>query len=460
MKIYNTLTRSKDEIKEKKLGMYVCGPTVYDDPHIGHARSAYVFDMIVKYLRYRGFRVTFIRNITDIDDKIIDKASKEPGEGDLIGRVKQVAERYLKRYEEDMELLGLVKPDEEPRATKMIPDMVKFIETLIKKGFAYKVSGSVYFEVKKFKDYGKLSGQSTDQMQEGARVALDKNKKDPLDFALWKASKEGEPFWKSPWGNGRPGWHIECSVMSTKFLGNNFLIHGGGLDLVFPHHENEIAQTISAGKKSARYWIHNGLLTINGEKMSKSLGNFISISNFPKSKDLLKLFFISSHYRHPVDYTEEKLAQMSDARDRVLAFLQKADNVLRKYNKRIIENDTYKTPFLAAMDDDFNTPLALSVIFKSVTDGNKIVDKDNLSEKDKEILANIRLFIRDVSKNIFTLSLDYQAKNAAIDSMVSGREKARKNKDFKKADEIRNELLGQGIIVEDTKEGPVWRRKN
>jgi len=250
MEIYNTLSRKKEKLKGKKIGIYVCGPTVYDDPHIGHARSAHAFDVIVRYLKFKGFKITFVRNVTDIDDKIIARARREPGEAELKDKVKAVADRFLKRYHEDIALMGLVAPDREPKATEVIRDMVDFIAILIKKGFAYAAGGNVYFDVRKFKDYGKLSGQSLGEMREGARVSLDKNKKDPLDFALWKASKEGEPAWPSPWGAGRPGWHIECSVMSTKILGKNFTIHGGGLDLIFPHHENEIAQTVCAGKKA------------------------------------------------------------------------------------------------------------------------------------------------------------------------------------------------------------------
>lgn len=459
MKIYNTLSRKKEELEEKKIGIYVCGPTVYDEPHIGHARSAYVFDMIVRYLRFRGLKVRFVRNVTDIDDKIIERARREPGGNSLKKKVKGIAEEYLKRYHEDMELLGLKRPNKEPRATHTIRDIIAFIKILLKKGYAYEVEGNVYFNVRKFEDYGVLSGQSLDQMLEGARVALDKNKKDPLDFALWKASKEDEPYWKSPWGKGRPGWHIECSVMSTKFLKNNFLIHGGGLDLVFPHHENEIAQTVCAGKKSAEYWMHNGLLTINSEKMSKSLGNFITIRNFKKSLDLLKLLFLSSHYRHPVDYTERKIEQSRKARDRILAFLQKVDSVLKKYNKKSPESQRYLSPFTSAMDDDFNTPLAISVIFKCVDDGNKILEKGNLTDEDYKALAGSRLFIRNVAKGVFGLNLDYKTGDTRVDAMVSEREEARKNKDFKKADGIREELLKQGIVVEDTEGGPVWRRR-
>ncbi|NQT22759.1 MAG: cysteine--tRNA ligase, partial [Candidatus Omnitrophica bacterium] len=254
MTLYNTLTRKKQNLTEKHIGIYVCGPTVYDESHIGHARSAYVFDVIVKYMRYRKYKVKFIRNVTDIDDKIINRALVDRGDLSLKNKVKAISDKYLNRYHEDMALLGMTKPDIEPKATETINDIIKFIKALIKNGYAYAAGANVYFNVRKFRNYGKLSGQSIDEMEEGSRVTLDKNKLDPLDFALWKASREGEPSWPSPWGDGRPGWHIECSVMSTKYLGNKFLIHGGGLDLIFPHHENEIAQTESAGKKSAKYW--------------------------------------------------------------------------------------------------------------------------------------------------------------------------------------------------------------
>jgi len=458
MKIYNTLAREKVELKEKKLGIYVCGPTVYDEPHIGHARSAYVFDVIIKFLRWKGIKVKFVRNVTDIDDKIIEKARREPGSDDLKAKVKKISAKYLKSYHEDMNSLGLVNPDKEPKATETIGEMIKFITTLIKKGYAYESNGNVYFDIKKFKGYGKLSGQSLEEMEEGARIALDKNKKDPLDFALWKASKEDEPSWPSPWGNGRPGWHIECSVMSTKFLGKDFLIHGGGLDLVFPHHENEIAQTVCAGKQSAKYWIHNGLLTINGQKMSKSLGNFITIKNFQKDTDLLKLLFLSSHYKHPVDYTESKIKEMEEKKDRILAFLQKVDAKI-KGSKKISKKNPYAKEFTEAMEDDFNTPLAFGVIFKCIGEANKLLDKDKITADDKKNLEETSSFVRNVLENIFGLSLEYKEKDKTIEKLIEERQKARSNKNYKKADEIREKLLEQGVVLEDTKEGPVWRKK-
>ncbi|MDP2831449.1 MAG: cysteine--tRNA ligase, partial [Candidatus Omnitrophota bacterium] len=325
--IYNSLSRKKEELiplKPKEIKMYVCGPTVYDQPHIGHARSAYVFDVIRRYLIYRGYKVKFVRNVTDVDDKIIDKAQKEFQVQDLNAAVKEVSTKYLNLYHEDMKSLGILEPDVEPKATEYVcpknPLMQKFIQQLIEKGCAYVSEGDVYFDIKKAKGYGKLSNQAIEKMEVGTRIAHGEKKKDPLDFALWKSAKEGEPAWDSPWGKGRPGWHIECSVMSSDILGDEFDIHGGGIDLIFPHHENELAQSEAAGKKFAKYWIHHGLLTINGQKMAKSLGNFITVKDFLekyKNADLLKLLFLSTHYLHPVDYTNDKIQEAKQALDRI-----------------------------------------------------------------------------------------------------------------------------------------------
>ncbi len=460
MEIYNTLSRKKEKLKGKKIGIYVCGPTVYDDPHIGHARSAHAFDVIVRYLKFKGFKITFVRNVTDIDDKIIARARREPGEAELKDKVKAVADRFLKRYHEDIALMGLVAPDREPKATEVIRDMVDFIAILIKKGFAYAAGGNVYFDVRKFKDYGKLSGQSLGEMREGARVSLDKNKKDPLDFALWKASKEGEPAWPSPWGAGRPGWHIECSVMSTKILGKNFTIHGGGLDLIFPHHENEIAQTVCAGKKSAGYWIHNGLLTTGGQKMAKSLGNFITIRDFlakHKDLDLLKLLFLRSHYRHPVDYTEGKIDEMAKMKERIAIFSREAGKVKGAGRKMRKTKDVkkIKEKFTKAMEDDFNTPEALAAVFELVNLGNIYLLKKNtgpaLGVKDTLLtLASIL----GISPEEPELELEERD-----GKLIRERNKARREGDFEKADKIRKELLKKGIILEDAQAGTKWRRK-
>ena len=439
MKIYNTLTRKKEKLTGKNIGLYVCGPTVYDESHIGHARSAYIFDIIVRYLRHRGFKVTFVRNVTDIDDKIIERARREPQSGGLVAGTKSIAEKYLKRYHEDMDLLGILRPDKEPMATETIPDMVKFIRALIKKGFAYESSGNVYFDVRKYKGYGKLSGQAIDGMEEGARAGLDENKKDPLDFALWKAAKEEEPSWESPWGRGRPGWHIECSVMSTKFLGNNFTIHGGGLDLVFPHHENEIAQTVSAGKKSAKFWIHNGLLTIDGQKMSKSLGNFITIKDFLSEHgdmDLLKLLFLSSHYRHPVNYTKDKINETARMKERITIFSKEAGDK-KAPGRKNKDAEKIKEKFIAAMDDDFNTPEALAAIFELVNLGNIY-----LSKKDTRSAAGVKDVLLRLAAilgiSIEKPKLELEARD---EKLIKERNEARRKKDFKRADEIRKELL-------------------
>jgi len=454
--IYNTLTRKKEEfvpIKKGVIGMYVCGPTVYDEPHIGHARSAYTFDVIRRYLRYRGFEVKFVRNVTDVDDKIINKAKEEfPGE-DLNIAVKKVSEKYLKAYHDDMNALGIEPPTEEPMATGYIKEMVKFIEELIKRGLAYQSGPDVYFDIKKAKNYGKLSGQNLEKMETGARIVPGENKKDPLDFALWKGAKPDEPSWDSPWGKGRPGWHIECSVMSSKILGDAFDIHGGGLDLIFPHHENEIAQSEGAGKKFARYWIHNGLLTIDAEKMAKSLGNFITIKDFIskyKNADFLKMIFLSTHYSHPVDYTADKITEARQSLGRIARFLEKVG--VKWKNKKIDEIEVLKDKFTAAMDDDFNAPKALAVIFELVNVANKNID-------DRDFAYNASLAVNELL-DIFGLSVKAESNDdKEIDAKIAERNKARKNKDYALSDKIRKELEEKGIVLEDKKEETTWRRK-
>ncbi len=474
IKIYNSLKREKEEfepIKPPNVNIYTCGVTVYDECHIGHARSLYIFDVMRRYLRYRGYKVKFVRNITDIDDKIINRANE------LKVDWKELVEKYVARYYEDLKALGIEKGTYEPRATENIPEMIKYIKALIDKGYAYEAGGDVYFSVRKFSGYGKLSGQSIDQMETGVRIDPTEHKKDPLDFALWKKSKEGEPFWASLWGNGRPGWHIECSVMSQKFLKTDTLdIHAGGRDLIFPHHENEIAQAeVITGKPFAKYWIHHGLLTINSQKMAKSLGNFITIKNFAdkyKNMNLLKIFFLSAHYSHPIDYTEEKIEEANKRYERLCRMLEKAEIIFKSINsnklkslKHEVEKDNrfayMKANFENAMDDDLNMPQALAVLDGLITWNNTTIDyglhikhKEQLYYNCHDLLPHIMEifglsvttgFIEDLTTEEKQLMDDYQ--------------KARSEKDYKISDEKRTQLNKLGIIIEETKDGTSWRRK-
>ncbi|MFA4843254.1 MAG: cysteine--tRNA ligase [Candidatus Omnitrophota bacterium] len=470
--IYNSLTRKKEEFKPinpPQVKIYVCGPTVYDEAHIGHMRSAYIFDVIRRYLTTQGFEVKFVRNVTDVDDKIIDRARRDfPGE-DLNQAVSKVSRNYLAAYQKDMQELAIMPPDAEPKASEYIGEMVKFIEGLVKKGAAYQAGGDVYFDIVKAKGYGKLSNQSLERMEIGARVLPHENKHNPLDFALWKRAKENEPSWDSPFGRGRPGWHIECSVMSSDILGDEFDIHGGGLDLIFPHHENEIAQSEAAGRKFARYWLHHGLLTINGQKMSKSLGNFVTVGDFLakyKNADLLKLFFLSTHYAHPVDYTEEKIEEAKKGYERFLILFQKLD---RKFGSRDFTRlpdgswgniNRFKEEFEKAMDDDFNTPEALGVLFTIVNECNKILD----NEQDDR-----RFMLQYAMKTIFELAgilglsfkdIPGEKSDTWVTVAITQRELLRQEKKYKEADEIRKMLEEKGVILEDTQDGKTtWRRK-
>ncbi len=486
--LYNTLTRKKEEFKpinEDRVNMYVCGPTVYDVPHIGHARSAFIFDMIRRYFEYFGYEVCFVRNVTDVDDKIINKAKTELEElggevssNRLKQRVREVAERYLDVYHRQMDILGIKSPVLEPKATENISKMIDFIEILIKKGYAYVSDGSVYFSIEKFPDYGKLSNQDMEQMLCAVRIDSDRGKKHDLDFVLWKEVKPFEPSWESPWGRGRPGWHIECSVMSTDLLGQQFDIHGGGLDLIFPHHENEIAQAEAATEKTfARYWIHNGLLFVNGEKMSKSLGNFITISDFFNTyddPDLLKLAFLHSHYRSAMNYNDDKLKESRRSKERIMIFIDKTDRLYKENSnekepplaiiKRAQElSDNFNQKFNKAMDDDFNTPVVLSVIFEAVKTGNDLMLESGIDKAGRVLLANtIKNFILKIS-GIIGLSLRNSDMEDSfkmeIDKMVELRQRAREEKSFAEADRLRKAISDKGVIVEDTPEGPIWRRK-
>ncbi len=490
IRIHNTLTGKKEEfisLREKKAGMYVCGVTVYDLCHIGHARSAIVFDTIYRYFRYRGYEVTFVRNFTDIDDKIIKRANEEGVD------YKTIAEKYIGEFDVDMGALGLEKPSVEPRATEHIPEMIRLISTLIEKGFAYRSNGDVLFSVEKFKDYGKLSKRNIEEMQAGARVEIDEKKENPLDFALWKASKPGEPYWESPWGRGRPGWHIECSVMSQKYLGETFDIHGGGRDLIFPHHENEIAQSEAAtGKPFAQYWIHNGFVNINKEKMSKSLGNILTIKEILKDwhPEVLRLFFLSHHYRSPVDYSEDSFL---DARSGLDRFYMTLSTIQEEIGKAIVARaipgegssvlrtsretiESFQARFEEAMDDDFNTAQALGYFYDLQTHLNSLLTLSK-GKPTEEIISLLKSGLDHFSKTGWVFGLfredpgNYLAQQRkeglkrlnlteeVIVRSIEERNLARKEKNWKRADEIRNDLLSKGIILEDTPIGTDWKIK-
>ena len=466
--IYNSLTRKKEEfvpLNPQEIKIYACGPTVYDAPHIGHARSAYIFDVIRRYLTYKGFKVKFVRNVTDVDDKIINKAKEEfPGEG-LNSSFKKVADKYLAAYHEALKSLGIGESGIlEPKASEYIPKMIKFIQGLIDKGAAYASGGDVYFDITKAKNYGKLSNQSLDKMESGAKVIGSENKRNPLDFALWKAAKENEPSWISPWGKGRPGWHIECSVMSSDILGSEFDIHGGGIDLIFPHHENEIAQSEAAGEKFAKYWIHHGLLTINGQKMAKSLGNFVTVESFLskyKNADLLKLLFLSTHYSHPVDYTEDKIQEAKQALERISILWGKIGATGKKFTGKIPSQLVdIKNKFIAAMDDDFNTSQGLAAIFELVSITNKNLDNQDFVSAARDMLLELReLFGLSISASVEVETLAFRAHLHNVEALIEEREEARRKKDFKRSDELRKEIEDLGFIIEDTKDGKTNKRK-
>ena len=500
MHLFNTFNRRLERFESKQakqVTMYVCGPTVYDVPHLGHARSAYVFEVLRRYLEFKGYTVKFVRNVTDVDDKIIEKTRKELGIGDkrqgtggLKEKCREVAERYLKAYHEAMDRLGIRPPDIEPKATDhVVPEMTDLIGKLLVTGSAYEANGDVYFAVRHFPGYGRLSNRSLDELQTGVRVEPEEHKRDPLDFALWKAAKPDEPFWESPWGKGRPGWHIECSAMSTKYLGDSFDIHGGGLDLIFPHHENEIAQSTAAGSPFAKYWVHHGLLTVNGEKMSKSLGNFLTLDDALKEcggdADALKIFFLGTHYRNPIDYTVENLRAARKRQLGVLMFLERVDKGWRSSAEIPTaapkELDDLTTQFGEAMDGDLNTPQALAVLDSLVRLGNEW--EQNLRSQmtpppggrrrgfaelraQQLLKGNIVLIADTIQKlgsvlGLFQREEEYKAVELTPEqhALLDHREEARKRKDFRRADQIRQELGAMGLVVEDTEQGPIVRRK-
>ena len=471
IRLTNTLTEKKEEFKPLEEGvvrLYVCGPTVYDHAHVGHARSAVVFDVIRRWFEYRGYKVIFVRNYTDIDDKII-KRSKEEGIP-----WQEVARKYIESYEEDMRALNVKEPTYKPKVTEHIREIVEMIDGLIEKGYAYEADGDVYFSVEKFPEYGKLSKRKTEELLAGARVEPGENKRNPLDFALWKKSKEGEPGWKSPWGVGRPGWHIECSAMSMKYLGETMDIHGGGLDLVFPHHENEIAQSESyTGKTFARYWVHNGFVMINYEKMSKSLGNFFTVKEVLKrfSPDVVRLFLLSTHYRSPIDFSFERLEETKRALNRIMNFLNSVEVVkelpLDEEGEPADLNPAQtKREFEEAMDDDFNTAKALGAVYDLVKRANLIKDRaikrQRISKEERGQLLEAAQTVRELLKTL-GLRLEEEKKSGEVEEeliklLIEVRGELRKKKEFELADKIRDRLKELGIVLEDLPTGTVYKR--
>jgi len=450
IRVHSTLHRAFVDLEprdEGKVGIYVCGPTVQSEPHVGHGRYAVAFDVIRRYLNWRGFQVTYVSNITDIEDKII-VAAQETGE-----TVEELAERMSARFADSFSALGVLPPDIEPKATEHIDEMIHLIESLIDRGLAYVRDGDVYFSVKTLEGYGKLSGRRPEELRSGYRIDVDESKEDPLDFALWKATKPGEPWWESPWGSGRPGWHIECSAMATKYLGDGFDIHGGGRDLIFPHHENEIAQSEGAtGETFARYWLHNGMVNLAGEKMSKSEGNIVDLETIVRDHGgrALRMLFVRAHYRSPIDFSDELLAEAAESLDRLDRFRERVEPGP--------PDEQSLTQFRTYMDDDFSTPQAVSLLFDLIRDGNRVMDEGG----DASAIAGSIEMIVDV------LGLDDASapvREAAglsdeeIERLVTEREEARAERRFDKADRIRDRLEEAGVALEDSPDGTRWLRR-
>ena len=464
MKIFNTLTRQKEEfvpIEPGKVRMYACGPTVYNYIHIGNARPICVFDTLRRYLEYRGYDVTFVQNFTDIDDKLINKANEEGI------TVREVAERYIGEYMTDTKGLGIRPADIHPRATENIDTIINMVKTLEEKGFAYERDGSVYFRSRRFEEYGKLSHQPLEELEAGARIDVSDKKEDPLDFVLWKAAKPGEPSWPSPWGEGRPGWHIECSAMIRRHLGDTIDIHCGGQDLIFPHHENEIAQSEAAnGKEFARYWMHNAFLNIDNRKMSKSLGNFRTVREISEQYDLqvLRFFMLSAHYRSPLNFSADLMEASKNGLERIvnaadnLKFLMgnaKAEAITDAEAENFAKTEEFVAGFEKAMDDDFNTADAVAAIFDLV----KYINTTTDAESSKEYLQKLFDLLVKLT-GVLGLIVDKKEEilDEDIEKLIEERQAARKAKDFARADAIRDELLEKGIILKDTREGVQWKR--
>ncbi len=471
IKIYNTEKQQKEifvPLEEKKVKMYVCGPTTYNLIHLGNARPVVVFDTIRRYFEYSGYEVTYIQNFTDVDDKIINRAAEEKMEPLAL------AEKYIEEYFKDTKKLNIKKATHHPRVSENITEIIAFVQGLIDKGFAYEVDGDVYYDIQKFDHYGKLSGRELEDMQMGSRINVDERKKHPGDFALWKSAKPGELFWESPWGLGRPGWHIECSVMSRKFLGDQFDIHGGGQDLIFPHHENEVAQTEAmTGKKMATYWMHNGFITINKEKMSKSVGNFFLLREILEKFDPLtvRFYLIETHYRSPLDFDHDKIEESGRALERIKNTYLQLKNYqetlsAKDEDEKVLEiTDEASKDFKRAMDDDFNTALAIAEIFDFTKEINKLIKKNEMTKDNAEKLLSVYSSLLDV------LGLDMEKATASasgqdqqsdlteklIQILIDLRKDAKQNKDFATADKIRNSLSEIGVQLEDTRSGVKWK---
>ena len=466
MKIYNTLTRQKEEfvpVHPGKVGMYVCGPTVYNYIHIGNARPMIIFDTVRRYFEYKGYEVNYVSNFTDVDDKIIKKANEEGV------TATEIAERYIKECKQDMEALNIKPATHQPRATEEIGGIIKMIQTLIEKGHAYEVDGTVYFKTRSFKDYGKLSKKNIDDLEAGHReikVTGEEGKKDPLDFVLWKPKKEGEIAWDSPWGEGRPGWHIECSERSKKYIGDTIDIHAGGEDLIFPHHENEIAQSEACNdEKFANYWMHNGFLNINNKKMSKSAGNFFTVREIGEKYPLqvIRFFMLSAHYRTPLNFSDTLVESAKTGLDRILTAIDLCREMAAKEETGSLSDaekehfakvEALVKKFEDAMEDDFNTADAVSAIFEIVRESNSTV-KDFSADYAKKVLK----VLEDLCGVLgIETTKEEEILDEEIEKLIEERQAARKNKDFARADEIRDQLLEQGIVLKDTREGVKWSR--
>ncbi|EGT3616783.1 cysteine--tRNA ligase [Clostridium perfringens] len=463
MKVYNTLNKKKEEfipLTPGEVKMYVCGPTVYNFFHIGNGRTFIVFDTIRRYFEYRGFKVDFVQNFTDIDDKMIKKANEEGT------TVKKIGDTYIKEYYQDADALNIERATVNPRATEFIGEIIKFVKGLVDKGYAYEVDGDVYFSTKKFEGYGKLSGQNIEDLQSGARISIDERKKDPMDFAIWKAQKPGEPAWNSPWGMGRPGWHIECSCMAKKLLGETIDIHAGGSDLKFPHHENEIAQSEAlTGEPFARYWLHSAFVNVNNEKMSKSLNNFFTAREILEryDADVIRFLMLSAHYRQQLNFSEDLLESAKASVERIYNAIGNLENLIDEVSREEMNEEEkayldslnkYKEKYIEKMDDDFNTADAITAIFDLIKDTNTNITIDSSKELAQKALELIRelgaplgMFQKSTKGNL----------EEEIEALIAQRQQARKDRDFALADKIRDDLKDRGIVLEDTPQGVRWK---